>query len=114
MRFDLKKTISSIGELFDGKAKKEKNLEESLKKLIKQTDALQSTIDRLTDRMESLDKLSNRITNQLSTLSRSNGINMQKIHEKEQQGKEETEKKSPEKKEPGEINQKRFKIEVKE
>ena len=39
---------------------------------------------------------------------------MQKIHEKEQQGKEETEKKSPEKKEPGEINQKRFKIEVKE
>jgi hypothetical protein len=38
---------------------------------------------------------------------------MQKIHEKEQQGKEETEKRVL-KKEPWEINSKTFKIEVKE
>ncbi|NLP04024.1 MAG: hypothetical protein GX089_16135 [Fibrobacter sp.] len=114
MRFDLKKTISSIGELFDGKAKKEKCLEESLKKLIKQTDALQATVDRLTSRMESLDKLSNRITNQLLNVSRSNEINMQKGREKEQQDTEVSEEKNPEKKEIGKIDQKRFKIEVKE
>ena len=60
MRFDLKKTISSIGELFDGKAKKEKNLEESLKADSKQMTAINIEDD---SRMESLDKLSNRITN---------------------------------------------------